>query len=785
MKKMKSWREASIRDKLLLIGVLTTGSAFLLASIIFLVVETLSTRHSLVNELTGFARTVASNSTSSLVFHDRASATETLEALRSVPHIIYAVIFDKDGNEFARYQRSGAVKLPAMKQAAEDSHGFSLRQAVLFRRIVIDNEFLGPVCIVSDLGGFYARLARYVLTFMLIVCSSLIVSYFFSSWLQEAVTRPIFHLTELMRMISKDRDYSYRAKVMSNDELGYLAAGFNEMLENIHERDVELGIYRKNLEELVKERTSQLKDANDKLQEELEERTRIEKALVESEYRYRTIFETTGNATIIVEDDTTISVVNSAFEKLTGWAREDIEGKISWTTFVVEAERQKMLEYHFLRRVDPNLVPSGYEFHLVDREGFVKAVYIVAATIPGTKRSVASLLDITDRKLLEEQLLQAQKMEAVGRLAGGVAHDFNNILTAIIGYASLLNMKTEENSPLRPYIESVLSSAERATNLTRGLLAFSRKQLIAPKAIDLNGVIRRVQGLLSRVIGEDIDLRTRFTEEQLTVFADAGQLEQVLMNFAANARDAMPAGGLFRIETGVIVMDEKFIQKHRFGKTGKYAVIAVSDTGDGMPPETAERIFEPFFTTKEVGKGTGLGLSIVYGIIRQHEGYVNVYSELGKGTTFRVYLPLLNGALSEEGYDIRPRPRGGKEGILLAEDDNMTRALIREVLQEAGYRVFESINGEDALVKFATNEEEVDLIILDVVMPKKNGKAVYDEIKEKAPGVKALFMSGYTADILTGKGIFEEKIHFLSKPVIPDDLLRKVRELLDRSGVDC
>jgi nitrogen-specific signal transduction histidine kinase/CheY-like chemotaxis protein len=389
-------------------------------------------------------------------------------------------------------------------------------------------------------------------------------------------------------------------------------------------------------------------------------------------------------------------------------------------------------------------------------------------------------MDITEHKKLEEQLRHSQKMEAIGQLAGGIAHDFNNILTAVIGYANLLQMRLGEGNQLRSYVDQIIASSERAANLTQSLLAFGRKQILDPKAITVNEIIKSMEKLLARLISEDIELKTQFSDKDLTVFADAAQMGQVLMNLVTNARDSMPDGGKLTISTGLVQLDSVFVKRHAYGKPGMYAMIAVSDSGVGMSEKTRQRVFEPFFTTKEVGKGTGLGLAIVYGIVKQHNGFVNVYSELGHGSTFKVYLPLIRSAYGEEKEKSLSPPVGGTEMILIAEDDVEVRKLTKNVLEEFGYTVVEAVDGEDAISKFLKHKRKVDLVMLDVVMPRKNGKEVYQYVRKVRPDIKALFTSGYTADVIHEKGVLDEGLNFVSKPVAPTDLLRKLRDILDQ-----
>ena len=389
--------------------------------------------------------------------------------------------------------------------------------------------------------------------------------------------------------------------------------------------------------------------------------------------------------------------------------------------------------------------------------------------------------NITDRKKLEEKFLQSQKMEAIGQLAGGVAHDFNNILTALIGYNHLLLPRLASDPKGRHYAEQIATLSESASVLTQELLSFSRKRAVHPKPADLNEIIKTTSKFLKRLIGEDIELKVLTEEAQygLPVVVVASQIEQVLMNLATNARDAMPHGGLLTVETSSVDLDADFIKANGYGEIGKYARICFSDNGMGMDERTKLKLFEPFFTTKELGKGTGLGLATAYGIIRQHDGYINVYSELGEGTTFRIYLPLAQIGLEEQDeFTEYAAISGGTETVLLVEDEQSVREFIRVLLGEHGYKVIEALDGDDALDMFEAYEADIDVIITDVIMPKRSGKAMYDVICNTHPGMKVLFISGYTADIIENKGI-EDRFSFVTKPLSPNNFLKVLRKVLD------
>jgi CheY-like chemotaxis protein len=371
-------------------------------------------------------------------------------------------------------------------------------------------------------------------------------------------------------------------------------------------------------------------------------------------------------------------------------------------------------------------------------------------------------------------------MESIGTLAGGVAHDFNNILTAISGYSHLTLMKMASDDPFRHNLQAILESADRGAHLTKDLLLFSRKQPIDRKPLDLNERIRNLGKFLSRVIGEDITFKITLSESDLLVLADPHQIDQVLMNLATNARDAMPKGGVFSITTEQVLLDAEFTSAHGLAQAGRYALITVSDTGLGMNEETTQRIFEPFFTTKEVGKGTGLGLAVVYGIVKQHKGLIKAYSEPGHGTNFRIYLPVIELDAAEETANVaEEQPIGGTETILLAEDDKSVRDVTENILMDFGYKVITAVDGAEAVSMFTDNKDRIRLLLFDLLMPKKTGKEAYDEIRKMRPDIKVIFTSGYDPDMVRQKALLEQNVPVIYKPMPLPALLKKVRSVLD------
>lgn len=493
------------------------------------------------------------------------------------------------------------------------------------------------------------------------------------------------------------------------------------------------------------------------------------------------VLDTVDSIVLVLDREGKIVRFNRTCERVSGYTFEEVREKYVWD-FLIPPEQVEGVKNVF-RNLTSGMFPNKYENYWVAKDGRRKLIAWSNTAIVGEDGSVEYVIptgiDISEHKRLEDQLRQSQKMESIGTLAGGISHDFNNILTAIIGYANLLQLKMKKDDPLRHNVEQILASATRAATLTQGLLTYSRKQVLNPQPMNLNEIIRKVERLLARLIGEDIELKLILTEKDATILADAGQIEQVLMNLATNSRDAMPDGGYLFIETETVELDETSAKARDFDKPGTYAVISMTDSGVGMDEKTRERIFEPFFTTKEVGKGTGLGLAMVYGIVKQHNGAVEVESEVGKGSTFKIYLPVHQTAAQPMPAIELPPIKGGSETILLAEDDEVVRDLAASMLEQFGYTVVQAVDGEDAVNKFMMNRDEVRLLLLDVIMPKKNGREVFEKIRIFAPDIKALFLSGYAADVMSQKGLLDIGRNFILKPVQINDLPRKVRTVLD------
>ena len=503
-------------------------------------------------------------------------------------------------------------------------------------------------------------------------------------------------------------------------------------------------------------------------------RRRAQQELRQSEAHYRTILEHIGDAVVITTPDGHYLDVNPQACAMTGYDRDELLRLRAVDTYPLE-EREAAAA----RAAE---VASGrsivFDRRLLRKDGTVIIVEINARPLPDG-RLLAAMRDITERRNLENQLRQAQKMEAVGRLAGGLAHDFNNVLTAVFGYVDLLSEELAPGSHAREDVEEIRRAAERAAALTRQLLAFSRQQVLDPIVLSVNDLIRNLDKMLRRLIGEDVDLRLNLAPDVGNVRADPGQVEQVIANLVVNARDAMPEGGKLLIETVNADLTEQYADMHRPVIAGAYVMIAVSDTGVGMDEATKARIFEPFFTTKEKGRGTGLGLSTVYGIVKQSGGYIWAYSEVGRGTTFKIYLPRVDAPAVQVAAPREAGTLAGSETVLLAEDDPMLRPLAKTLLQKLGYTVLEAENPDQAVALAAAHPAPIHLLVADVVMPGASGRDLARRLAASRPDMKVLYVSGYTDDAIVHHGMLEPGLNFLQKPFTPAALARKVRDVLD------
>jgi PAS domain S-box-containing protein len=494
------------------------------------------------------------------------------------------------------------------------------------------------------------------------------------------------------------------------------------------------------------------------------------------------ITEGTTDAVFVKDLKGRYLMMNSAGARFLGRSVDGVIGRNDMELFSPESGREIMAR-------DREVVQSGetqtYE-ELVTSGAITRTYFSTKGPFRDASGEVVGLLgisrDITEHKALEEKLRRAQRMEAVGRIAGGVAHDFNNLLTVIMGYSQILAGKLTPGSELYDATTQIGSAVERAAGITRQLLAFSRKQVLSPRVIDLNAVILNLEPMLQRLIGEDIEVVSIRARDLGTVKADPGQVEQVLMNLAINACDAMPNGGRLTLETANVELDEAYAREHKPVEPGRYVMLAVSDTGLGMSSEVQAHLFEPFYTTKEAGKGTGLGLSTVYGIVKQSGGYIWVYSEPGHGATFKVYLPRVDQPAEKLGSDRKPdQVHRGTETLLLVEDDSQLRQLTSAILTHCGYKVLVAAGADEALALCKVNHRNIELLVTDVILPGMNGRQLAEQVERISPKVKVLYISGYTSNVIVQRGILDPGLWFLPKPFSLSALVVKVREVLDAS----
>lgn len=510
-------------------------------------------------------------------------------------------------------------------------------------------------------------------------------------------------------------------------------------------------------------------------------RSQAEDVIIKSEERFRNMVETTSEWIWETDENYRYTYVSPKIKELLGYEPEEIIGKTHYDLMREDdVERLSAVFAPIAAERRPFCSIETMNIHKNGNTVVIETSGVPVTDISGFKGYRGVDRDVTRHKELEARLLHSQKMEAMGQLAGGVAHDFNNALTAILGFASLLIIKKGDDELVRSFAENILGAGSSAASLVRSLLAFSRKESSNPYPIDIREVIENLTLILSKLTGEDIAIRVVLSDDALTVMMDRAQIEQVLMNLATNARDAMSDRGIITISAKPAKTDEEFVALHGHKKAGLYAMISFADTGQGMDEETKRKIFDPFFTTKEVGKGTGLGLSMIYGTVKQHDGYITVNSEPGKGTDFKIYLPLADETAipekeAKEKFVTMPP---GNETILLAEDDERVRLLVLSVLTDYGYNVIVAVNGEDAINKFKENKDRVHLCISDVIMPRMGGMEAYEEIRKIRPDIKFVFMSGHATNKIGI--IFENELDFIAKPASPTDFLTKVREVLDR-----
>ncbi len=810
---MKRISDYSIRGKVTLIIMITTGVALLLAIGAMGFFDLWNYRAQLRRDAVVIAGIVANNSTAALSFNDAPAAQEILSALTVDPHLGATVIWDANGEQLAQYRRKDWNYVPPA-DLNQSVVTFSAQAIEVVQPVMLNGKRIGTVTLQMDVNEFYQRLRRGLVAGFIVLLMAAGTGYLLTIRLQQYIAAPIQQLARASSEVATQKNYAIRVAKPGNDELGQLVDNFNHMLAQIETGDKALREAQAELERRVADRTrelfgtnqqlfqevsnhkrareesdalrSRLQTAYENLQKEAAERLTMQEQLKSSEERFSKAFSASPvPLAILTRRSRGFVDVNDRFARLVGRPRtafigRDLFSLPLWSESETRARIEQLLaDGQSLR---------NWECHINGPDGKPRHALLSAEAFQlGTEPCLLLMTeDISDRVNLEGQLRQSQKMEAVGQLAAGVAHDFNNLLTVIQGYTQLLLAMQPPGSVGQEALEKIISTTQRAAGLTSQLLTFSRKQVTQAKAVDLNKVVSNVAGMLRPLLGETIRLNLQPAPTLPSIMADAAMLEQVLVNLSVNARDAMPRGGDLIVTTFTTELDESYVKYHPQASAGMFVCLQVSDSGMGMDPATMERIFEPFFTTKGAGKGTGLGLATVYGIVKQHRGWVEVASQVGVGTTFKVFIPAVQSTVEHTELIQNPDVvRGGDETILVVEDEPALRELVTKVLRNYGYQVLEAAHGKEAIQVWRGTESKPALLLTDMMMPEgMTGWELASHIRAEAPEVKVLFTSGYSPEIFGTDVQLDARVNFLPKPYHPRMLARTVRRCLDNERPD-
>jgi PAS domain S-box-containing protein len=863
---MKATVPLSIRHRLALGVFAAAGFALMWVGVAVAFDEATNFRPRAVQRLQSQGTVLSAILQPALDFNDPEGALRYLTAYRTAQRELAVIaVYDRSGRLFASVVREGSpLTIPAAPDTA--SPGVSSNQIVLRQPIERDRQVLGSLYIVEDLptlSGQYNIIVGAVLLAVIVMGAALL------GGVQQYFLAPLASLVETVGRIASDKNYSIRAPVLRQDELGRLAQSFNQMLEVIDRRDASLreseermrrlawatfegivfseggsvletneqaaqmfgyeiselpgkpvldfiapesrdvvqGIMRKldatssytvvalrrdgstfPVEAQTRELFYQGRKARVSALRDITGRKQAEEAMRRSEEKFSKAFMASPTPLTISHVATgTIVDVNSAFERLSGFTRAEVIGRtgVELGMWARPENRERIIQ-EFKRQ--GALRDIDFDFRAKHGAVIYCRVSAESITLDGEPSILTALVDLTERKRaeteharLETQLQQAQKLEAVGRLAGGVAHDFNNMLTVILGHVEMALLRIDPADRVHASLVQIEHAAQHSANLTRKLLAFARRQTVVPRVLDLNATVSGMLGMLQRLIGEDIHLDWRPGDELWRVRIDPAQVDQILANLTVNARDAISGVGTITIETANAEFSDGYCANHPDHVPGSFAMLAVGDNGRGIDTETLEHIFEPFFTTKDLGEGTGLGLATVFGIVQQNDGFLTVSSEPGSGATFKIYLPRYVGdAIDEaEHVDATEAPKGRGETVLLVEDERAILALGRDLLEQLGYTVLTADSPREALRIAESRAGDIALLVTDVVMPEMNGRELAERIALMKPGLRCLYVSGYTASIIASRGVLDEGMRFLQKPFSMKDLALKIRDALD------
>lgn len=786
----------------------TTCLALLIAMVALGWLDQWSFRERMSDDAMTRARIIGKSSVGALRAWNSNSAEEVLRALNADPHLGAAAIYDTHGVALARFARNDWF-VPLPPRPVVDSATFKEDYLQVSHSVKLDGMRLGTVLLQFDLEELRVRRNSGLTVFTGVLLAVVGFGFLITTRLTRFVSRPILELSNSARRVASEKNFTVRVVKENEDELGQLVDGFNEMLGQIEVRDLALREAAAELETRVVLRTTELFEANEllktevesskraraesdalreklqvayeRLQRESDDRVAAQEALSRSEERFSKAFRASPvPLAIITRGSREFVDVNDRFAELADRQRDEIIGAQMfdlplWSVPEIRARLEQLLADGQPLR--------NWDCRIADGTDAMRSALLSAESFQlGSEPCILLMTeDISERVNLEGQLRQAQKMDAIGQLASGVAHDFNNLLTIIQGYTQVVLAMQPAGSISRDALEKVTCASQRAAQLTGQLLTFSRKQIAQPTPLDINQIVTNVTGMLEPLLGEHVRLKWNPKPKLPSIEGDAVMLEQVLVNLAVNARDAMPRGGDLIVSTFSCEIDTTYLQYRPQARPGRFVCLQVSDSGCGMDPATLERIFEPFFTTKGVGKGTGLGLATVYGIVKQHRGWVEVVSQVGVGTTFKIFLPAADVPTTQtDSVTDDGRVRGGHERILVVEDEPALRELVTNILREYGYEVIEASHGKEAVHVWRETDRKPTMLLTDMMMPEgMTGWELAERLRGEAPGLKVVYTSGYSTELFGGHLKLHDRANFLPKPFHPRTLAKTVRHCLD------
>lgn len=785
----------NIPNKLITICLVIIISILLLAFGGFLAHELMFYRANLKSEYSREAKLIGQVCSKALLDEDVIFAHKFLSGLEANPDIVAVCIYDRNGYGFANYLRKDTYNFDFPKLQLEGIW-VNGNYVEVYRRISSGGEFIGTVYLKAEVESFSERIWKYAGVLLVIMLLSVLASVVLAYLIYSSITKPVSYISEIAQKVAKEKDFSIRVKKTSEDEIGRLVDSFNWMLEQIKQREEDLKNIQKELEKRVSERTEELVRTNEKLKSEIVERRKAEESLRNSQQKLLLHIQQTPLGVIDWTLDQRAINWNPAAEKVFGYRESEVIGKRATELIIPEVSSDDFNKFWQLllnreggnHAVIKNKTKSGkiitcewFNTLLTDYEG--KPIGVVSLVLDITSEIEAQI----ELRKYEEQTRKAEKMHAIGQLAAGIAHDFNNILTIIQGHVGMLLTTPHMDASARETLKIIFDASAHAANIVKQLLTFSRKTEFKPALADLNQIVSCFYNLIERSLGKNINTKLELFGEPLPINCDATLIQQAILNLSINAKDAMPEGGVLTIRTERARIKEGMECKNPEAKAGTFAILIVSDTGIGMDESVKKRIFEPFFTSKEPGKGTGLGLAMVYGIVKQHNGWIEVESEQGRGTTFKIYLPLEETripASREESLLKSPLEElYGTETVLVVEDEPSLRDMVCGILKHYGYKVASAADGVEALKLCEDSTIRFDLLLSDMLLPEGiSGRELGKKLKERYPDLKIIITSGYSADPVINRFEFRDGFVFLPKPYNPLTLLRTVRHILDEGN---